>query len=182
MTSSMLMTADDLLRLPDDGHRYELLEGRLVKMAPVGFRHGRYAARFCSLLGPYVHNHQLGIVVTAETGFRLASDPDTVRAPDVAFVSRSRAEDTGDELGFFAGAPDLALEVVSPNDSYTEVESKALLWLEAGSKAVVVLDPGPRTLTVYRSRSDIVILTGDDILDLQDVVTGWTLPLRELFF
>ena len=181
MTTTKLVTADDLLAMPGDGYCYELIEGQLVKMAPAGFQHGRYAARLCSLLEQHVHASQSGTVVTAEAGFRLASDPDTVRAPDVAFVDRSRASETGDEQGFWPGAPDLAVEVVSPSDSYTEVESKALLWLDAGTTAVVVVDPRRQTVTVYRSRSDIVILTEDDILDVHDVVTGWTLPLRELF-
>ena len=181
MTTTKLVTADDLLAMPGDGYRYELIEGQLVKMAPAGFQHGRYAARLCSLLEQHVHASQSSTVVTAEAGFSLASDPDTVRAPDVAFVDRSRASETGDEQGFWPGAPDLAVEVVSPSDSYTEVESKALLWLDAGTTAVVVVDPRRQTVTVYRSRSDIVILTEDDILDVHDVVTGWTLPLRDLF-
>ena len=181
MTTAKLVTADDLLRMPDDGCRYELLEGKLVKLAPAGYRHGVYVMTIGASLWQHVNATQSGEVSAAETGFRLASDPDTVRAPDAAFVSQARIDATEEVQGYWTGAPDLAIEVVSPNDTYTEVESKALQWLDAGSQAVFVVDPRRESVTVYRSRSDIVILTGEEVLEVQDVVPGWTLPLRELF-
>ena len=181
MTTAKLVTADDLLRMPDDGYRYELLEGKLVKLAPASREHGRHAAHVMARLWQHVNIHQLGEVSAAETGFRLASNPDTVRAPDAAFVSIARVQEIGQETGYWTGAPNLAVEVVSPNDTYTEVESKALQWLDSGTQAVVVVDPRRQSIKVYRSRSDIVILTGEDVLEIPDVVPGWTLPLRELF-
>lgn len=181
MTTAKLVTADDLLRMPDDGYRYELLEGKLIKMPPAGYVHGIHAMRVGAGLFLHVDRSGLGQVASAETGFRLATDPDTVRAPDAAFVSQARIDAAGDVQGYWTGAPDLAVEVVSPNDTYTEVESKALQWLDAGSQAVVVVDPRRQSVTVYRSRSDIVILTGEEVLEVPDVVPGWTLPLRELF-
>ena len=181
VTTANLVTADDLLCMPDDGYRYELWEGRLVKLAPAGYTHGVYAMRIGSRLAVHVDRYGLGQVTTAETGFRLATDLDTVRAPDAAFVTKERIDAAGEVQGYWTGAPDLAVEVISPNDAYTEVESKALQWLDSGTRAVVVVDPRRQSVTVYRSRSDIVILTGDEVLEIQDVVLGWTLPLRELF-
>ncbi len=181
MTTTKLVTADELLRMPDDGYRYELFEGHLVKMTPAGYTHGLYDMRVGSRLAVHVDQHSLGQVTTAETGFRLATDPDTVRAPGAAFVSQARINAAGEVQGYWTGAPDLAVEVASPNDPYTAVASKAMDRLDAGSRAVIVVDPRRQSVTVYRSRSDIVILTGDEVLEIQDVVPGWTLPLHELF-
>jgi|SRR5215218_3860766 len=117
------VTADELLHMPDDGFRYELVQGELRRMAPAGNVHGRVAMNIGISLGNYVKAHDLGTVYAAETGFRLAEDPDTVRAPDVAFVSRPRVEAVGEAEGFWPEAPDLAVEVASPGDSYTRRRS-----------------------------------------------------------
>jgi len=180
-TTGRLLTADDLLRMPDDGMRYELVRGELKTMSPSGQRHGRIAQRFALRLAQFVEERNLGVVYAAETGFRLSSSPDTVRAPDVAFVTRARVEQVGDVEGFWPGAPDLAVEVLSPGDTYTEVEEKALVWLEAGARTVVVIDPRKNTLTVYRSRSDIVVLSENEVFEGFDLVPGWSLRIRELF-
>lgn len=176
-----LMTAEDLLQMPDDNFRYELVQGELRKMSPSGHTHGRVAINFAWQLTQYVKTHHLGVVYAAETGFLISSNPDTVRAPDVAFVSRERAEEVGDVRGYWPGAPDLAVEVLSPGDSYTEVEEKVFDWLDAGARMVVVVNPRTRTVTIYRSRADIIVLTERDILDGGDVVPGWTMPLKELY-
>lgn len=180
-THAALMTADDLLRMPDDNFRYELVRGELRKMAPSGHTHGRVAINFAWPLTQYVKTHDLGIVYAAETGFVISTNPDTVRAPDVAFVSRKRVDEVGDVGGYWPGAPDLAVEVLSPGDSYTEVEEKVFDWLAAGACMVVVVNPRHRTATVYRSRTDIVVLTERDTLDGGDVVPGWTMPIQEIF-
>lgn len=180
-TTSRLITADELLHRRDDGFRYELVRGELKRMAPAGRKHGKIAHRFDLRLGQFVEAHNLGVVYAAETGFVLASNPDTVRAPDVAFVSREREALLEDTEGFFRGAPDLAVEVLSPGDTYTEVEEKTMEWLEGGARLVVVVDPRKRTVTVYRGRDEIRILTETDTLDGGDVVPGWTLGIRELF-
>jgi Uma2 family endonuclease len=104
-----------------------------------------------------------------------------VRAPDVAFVARARVDVTGIPRGFWPGAPDLAVEVVSPSDRHSDVEGKALGWLDAGACAVVVVDPPRRTATVYRARHDIRVLTADEPLALGDVVSGWS-PRVGAFF
>src|SRR5918999_1116101 len=137
-TTQQLMTAEDLLRLPDDGFRYELIRGELRKMAPAGFLHGRIAIKLSTSLDQHVTNRNLGVVCAAETGFKLASDPDVVRAPDVAFIRRERVEEVGNVEGYWPGAPDLAVEVVSPSDTYTDVQEKVFDWLEAGARMIIV--------------------------------------------
>jgi len=174
-------TAADLLRMPDDGFRYELVKGELRKMCPAGHEHGTVAMRFGWRLAQHVEPNNLGVVSAAETGFLLASNPDTVRAPDVAFVSKKRFEETGNVKGYRPGPPDLAVAVISPSDTYTEVEEKAIAWLEAGSLMVLVLNPRKRTVTAYRSLSEIVILDEHGVLDLGDIVRGFTVAVKDIF-
>lgn len=180
-TRTRPMTAEELLRMPDDGFRYELVKGELRKMPPAGNEHGYRASELSSELRNYVKANGLGRVYAAETGFMIHSDPDTVRAPDAAFVSRERLEQVGPVEGYWPGAPDLAAEVVSPNDRHTEVVEKALEWLDAGCSMVLVVDPKQHTVTVYRSREDIRILAEGDTLDAAGVIPGFSLPVTEIF-
>jgi Uma2 family endonuclease len=175
------VAADELLHIPDDGFRYELVRGELRRMNPAGNMHGRVAMSFAWRLAQYVEGNRLGVVYAAETGFKLATDPDTVRAPDVAFVRRVRVEAIGEVEGFWPGAPDLAVEVVSPGDAFAEVEEKVFDWLDAGTKMVVVVNPRQRSATVYKSTTDITVLAEADVLDGGDVVPGFELALREIF-
>src|SRR5262245_36616574 len=117
-------TADELLRLPDDGFRYELIHGELRRMSPAGSKHGVVAMNIALSLGSHVRTHALGRVFAAETGFLLSQDPDHVRAPDSAFVRKERADEVGDTEKFWPGPPDLAVEVISPSDTYTDVEER----------------------------------------------------------
>lgn len=180
-TVVQLVTAEELLNMPDDGFRYELIKGELIKMSPAGHKHGRIAATFTSLLDQHVRANQLGAVYAAETGFLLSSEPDTVLAPDVAFIRRERLEEVGEVEGYWPGAPDLAVEVVSPGDTYTEVEEKALDWLAGGSSVVLVLNPRKRTVTVYKSVTEITILDENSVLDLSHVVANFQIPVKALF-
>jgi Uma2 family endonuclease len=175
------MTADDLLAMPDDDYRYELVKGELRKMPPAGSEHGEVAMDLAGPLHQYVKEHNLGKVYAAETGFKLESDPDTVRAPDIAFVSRERVKQTGRPKGFWPGAPDLAVEVVSPGDTVSEVEEKVAEWLAGGASMVWVVSPKLHTVTVYRSLTDIVTLTEKDKLDGADVVPGFQMNMSEIF-
>lgn len=177
------VTAEELLKMPDDATRRELVRGELKEMTPVGDEHGYVALEIASELRNYVKANKLGRTYTAETGFKIASDPDTVRAPDAAFVGRERVEATGRVAGYRPGVPDLAVEVVSPNDRHSEVLDKALDWLQAGCRMVLVADPARRTVTVYRSRKDIRVLTAEagDAVDGADVVPGWRLDVAEIF-
>ncbi|MDQ2854693.1 MAG: Uma2 family endonuclease [Acidobacteriota bacterium] len=174
-------TADELFAMPDDGFRYELVEGELIRMAPAGAEHGKVTVKITVPLFTHVAANDLGTVYAAETGFKLHSDPDTVRAPDVAFVSKARGELAGSISGYWVGAPDLAIEVVSPGDTVREVEEKVREWLEAGARMVLVVSPRLRTIMVYRSLTDIVVLTEKDTLDGDDVVPGFRLAVVDVF-
>ena len=179
MTTQALMTAEALWQLPDDGNRHELIAGELRTMPPSGEVHGGIAATFTTYLNVYVLAQRLGRVFAAETGFLVATNPDTVLAPDVAFV---RAERLGAvSSGFRHGVPDLAVEIVSPSDRYTEVDEKVALWLAYGTRMVVVVNPRRRSLAVHRSAAAVRHLTVEDRLDGEDVVPGWTLAVRDLF-
>jgi Uma2 family endonuclease len=179
-TRTLTTSAEELWDLPHDGMRRELVEGRLLVMSPAGFEHGRVAATANRLLSVHVHATGTGVTLAAETGFLLASDPDTVRAPDVAFVARARVEAAGRTVRFWPGAPDFALEVVSPGDTLQEVLAKAQSWLAAGTKAVLVLDPAERAATVYRAGRDPQTST-DGELDLSDAVPGWRVSVAGFF-
>jgi len=182
MTTTQSTTAEQLLQRPDGGFRYELVKGALVAITPAGREHGVLTMRMGWRLAQHVEANDLGEVMAAETEFELASaHPYTFRAPAAAFVRRRRVAEAGEAGGFWLGAPDLAVEMVSPGDTYTEVEDKVLDWLDAGTLMVVVVNPRQPTVTIYRSRADIIILTQNDTLDGKNVVPGWSLPIQELF-
>lgn len=180
-TKAKLMTAEQLLAMPDDGFRYELVRGELIKMPPAGHMSSFREMRVGSRLALYVDENRLGRVYGASGGFTLARGPDTVLAPDASFVRQERVEAVGDGDGFFPGAPDLVVEVISPSDRLTEVEAKVEEWFNAGTLMVVVVNPRNRTIRAYRSPTDSVLLTETDTLDGGNVVPGWRLPVADIF-
>jgi len=180
-TAAALITAEQLLAMPDDGWRYELVDGELRRMSPPGYEHGRIAMNLAWRLAQHARSRKLGDVLAAETGFLVRSNPDRVRAPDVSFVATERVQLGRERPGYFRGAPDLAVEVVSPSDSYSELEEKVFQWLEAGARAVVVIDPRTRNVSLYRGRDDIRVLGPSDVLDLSFVVDGFSVTVAELF-
>jgi Uma2 family endonuclease len=149
-------------------------------MTPAGYEHGQIVGALHGALWVFVKQAQLGDVVGGETGFLIAHDPDTVRAPDVAFIRAERVP-AAPERGFFDGAPDLAVEVVSPGDRASEVLAKVRDWLEAGCQVVWVVDPGTRTVQIYWRPNHAEILTIDDDLRGAEVVPGFKLPLVDVF-
>jgi Uma2 family endonuclease len=175
------LTADELLAMPKDGFRYEPVKGELIRTSPTGGEHGTIAARLTVMVGHFTFEKKLGLVSGAETGFKIALDPDTVRAPDFAYVSRQRIPQSGIPKGFWVGAPDLAVEVVSPGDMYGEVEAKVLQWLDAGARMVIVVNPRRRTSTVYRSPTDVKILSEDDALSGEDGLPGFSCKVSDFF-
>jgi len=181
MSTTTLVTADQLLRMPDDGYRYELVAGELSKMTPGGWQHGAVGGQLHALLGHHVLEHKLGKIFFAETGFLLARDPDTVRAPDIAFISKDRLPATPPKEAFWPGPPDLAVEVVSAGDTVKEVDEKVKAWLDAGARMVWVVDPVWQTVTVYRAATDIRVLTEKDELTGANVVPGFRCPVRDIF-
>ena len=176
-----LFTAEELTCLPADGRRLELVKGKLYEMAPAGGRHGRVAMRIGTLLDVYVASTGLGQVFAAETGFILQRNPDTVRAPDAAFVAKGRMPPGEAPDGYLALAPDLAVEVISPNDRPREVRGKVADWLNAGTRLVWVIYPSSRTATVHRPASSVEELGAEDLLDGTEVVPGFACRLGELF-
>ena len=171
------LTAEELLAMPDDGMRHELVRGELTTMVPAGWDHGKVGGIIEDHLRQHVKANRLGVVPMSDTGYLLARNPDTVRAPDVSFV---RLERDRTERGFYPGVPDLAVEVISPTDRYAEVEEKTREYLRAGTRMVIVVDPQGKTARVHTATAtrDLGI---DDTIDGADVVPGWKLPLREIF-
>ena len=181
MSTATSVTAEQLLRMPDDGCRYELVAGVLSKMTPAGLRHGVITGRLHGWLAKHTDQHSLGFTASADTGFLLSRDPDTVRVPDIAFIRKDRLAAAPLEEAFCPEAPDLAVEVVSPNDTRREVDEKARAWLEAGTAMVWVVNPRRRSVTVYRSASDIKALTEDDVLSGEDTVAGFRCRVGDIF-
>ena len=175
------MTADELLALPRGEFRYELINGELKKMSPTGHKHGKITMRLSAPLAQHVRERGLGEVYAAETGFKLSSDPDTVRAPDIAFIRQQRVTEIGNTEGYWPGSPDLAVEVLSPNDRVAEVEENVSEWLGGGARQVWVVSPKLHTVTVYRSLTDIKTLTEKDKLDGDDVVPEFQISIAEIF-
>ena len=174
------MTAEELFELPDDHMRHELVEGELRTMPPAGERHGWVAMAVGSKIFDHVERQGLGRVYAAETGFVLRRAPDSVRAPDVAFVAADRVPGSNSR-GFAELAPDLVLEVVSPSDRASELAEKAAMWLDAGVRVVWVVDPQARLAAVHHPGGLVTVLRQDGVLEGEDVLPGFRLPLAPLF-
>ena len=175
-------TAEDLLAVSkDSSHRYELMKGALQIMSPAGAKHGDIALEIGARIRIHATDQQLGRAFGAETGFLLARNPDTVRSPDAAFVSQARLQETGVPHTYFPGAPDLAVEVVSPGDTAGEVEEKVQMWLAHGASLVWVIHPATCTVTVYRRDGSANVLLDDDLLDGEAVLAGFSFPVARLF-
>jgi len=181
MVELRAMTAQELLRHNHEPFRSELICGRLVEMEPAGALHGLVAAQICRLpgLGPEDHAEPMGQDVVGK--FQLASDPDTVRAPDASFVALERVQATGIPSGYWPGAPDVAFEVSSPGDRRGEIEAKTRAWIEAGTRAVVVVDPRRRNATIHGRGGATPPVAGAQRLDLDDVLPGFAPVVDDLF-
>lgn len=175
------MTVEDLYVMPDDGFSYELQAGMLVSEPAPGFRHGRIMVAIAAVLQAHVRQHRLGVVLAGDSGFILARKPDTIRGPDVAFVSRESFERSGDTVKAFVGAPDLAVEVLSPSNTPAALHAKVADYLAAGTRRVWVVDPEARTVTVYASLLGPHKLGEDEMLDGDDVVPGFRVRVGEFF-
>jgi Uma2 family endonuclease len=176
-----LITADELLRMPDDGFRYELVKGALLRMPLNGVEHGAVTMALASPLYQYVKANDLGKVYAAKTGFKLQSDPDTVRAPDIAFVCKRRIQETARLTGFRGGAPDLVVEVMNPDDKKRDVAEKISEYFAGGARFTWVVNPEFKTVAVYRSPLDATTLTEKDSLDGGHVVRGFQIAVAEIF-
>lgn len=179
MSSPDVLTANELMRLHMPNKRTELVRGRLIVREPAGLRHGAIAAELTARLRNFVTERSLGIVVAAETGFKIFSDPDTVRAPDVGFIRADRVPRPLPR-GYATVAPDLAVEVLSPDDRAGEVLDKVGDWLRAGCRLLWVLDPERRIARVYRADGTESLLSVDGSLDGEDVVRGFACRVAEI--
>ena len=175
------MTAEELLRLPDDGMRHELIDGVMTTMSPSGSRHTWIALRFGGRLDSFVTQHGLGRAFGADGGFLLRRRPDLLRAPDAAFVRQERVDVVGETDEYCPEPPDLAVEVVSPTDRPGEIARKVAQYLAHGTRMVIVVYPDTRSARVHRPDQPTLELGENDVIDGADVVPGWRLPLAELF-
>jgi Uma2 family endonuclease len=182
MSTTTVVTAADLLAMPTGmGERYELVAGELRVMSPSGWRHGKIVIRLSARLASCVEEHDLGMAFGAETGFCLGSNPDTVRAPDISFIAKKNLPEREPIDGFWPGAPDLAVEVLSPGDRASAVDEKVSAWLKAGCSAVWIVDPKLKTVTIHRTDAETQTKTIGDTLSGERVVPGFSCTVDELF-
>lgn len=173
-----ITTAEQLLRAHDIG-RCELVRGKFIMMNPAGDEHGRIIVAITHALASHVLPRRLGVLHGAETGFILSRNPDTVRAPDLAFTGNERAFPP--VRGFVPCAPDLAVEVLSPDDRPGYVREKVAEWLAAGTLVVWVVDPRTRTVTIHDSGERAVVFAEADTVPGGDLLPGFQLAVRDLF-
>ena len=174
--TAALITADQLLHLSIPDKRVELVRGVLVVREPPGYRHGRITAELAFQLAHYVKTKGIGQVVVGDAGFQVASHPDTVRGPDIAFIHAERVPDA-QTPGFPRLGPDLVVEVLSPHDRPGETLAKVGDWLDAGTRVVWVIDPERRLARVYRHDGSETSLNEDGQLDGEDVLPGFSCRL-----
>lgn len=179
MLDSPITTADQLFALEEPGFRHELVRGELLRMSGPNVWHGAIVMRVGGRLEAHATKHELGTAL-GETTFVLARDPDTVRIADAAFLRAGRMP-AEDEPGQILGAPDLAIEVVSPSNTYVDLHRKALQWLEHGARLVWIVEPRSRTVSIHRPDHSGRVLTIADTLDGEDVVPGFRMPVAEVF-
>lgn len=180
-TVAKLLTADDLLRLHSEGVHAELIRGVLQETMPPGERHGIIMAELTALLVMFVKQHLIGRITTGDAGVWVEHDPDTVRAPDIAFFSTERIATRPPRPGYSVAIPDLVVEIVSPHDRSNVVYDKARMWLSHGVRLVWVVNPQTRTLDVHRSDARVEVISSDGVLDGADVLPGFSCPLADIF-
>ena len=177
-STTHLITADELIRMPDDGRRYELFKGELLTMSPAGEEHAAITMRLSGLLEPYVRSNRLGRAY-AEGGFKLESNPDTVLAPDIAFIRLERVGTVS--KSYRAGAPDLAVEVLSPNDRTAKIEEKTARWLSLGVSVVWLVSPQNKTVEICFANGKREKLTESDELTGGDLIPGFRILVSDIF-
>jgi len=181
MVATKLITAAQLLAMGSEADQTELVEGELVKMSPASGDHGRIGSDLHGFLWMHVRAHRLGQLFTVETGFIVGRHPDSVLAPDVAFVSVDRLVANQQLPGFVPFAPDLAVEIESPSNTRAELRRKIELYFGGGSRLVWLVRPTRHTVTVFAPELVEVVLREADTLDGGDVLPGFRLPLTDLF-
>ena len=181
VVQTRLVTAEELERMPQRDAHVELVKGEIKSRPPHGIEHGEIAGNIGYSLFEFIHRVKRGHGYSAGTGFILSRNPDTVFAPAAAFVNSTRATQQKRREVFFDGAPDLAVEVMSPEDTVEEVEAKVLEYLRSGTKLVWVAHPRTKTITAYRSLNMVRVLTINDTLDGDDVLPGFAVAAKDIF-
>jgi Uma2 family endonuclease len=179
MSTKTLLTADDLEQMPDDDSvQIELDEGELIRMPPAGEGHGHIEGEVYGRLWNFARQHGLGRVYTGDTGFRLRDD--TVRSPDVSFVRKERVTAARGQ-GFFRGAPDLAVEIVSPSNSFRQLTRKVKQYFAAGCHTVWIVDPERKEVDVFEATGADRTLRAEDALECPELLPGFSVKVAELF-
>ena len=176
-----LLTAEDLLRLNSQGVKGELIRGVLHETVSAGKRHARIAGRVITSFNNFVMPRRLGQVGGTDGGVLIERNPDTVREPDVYFVSADRLPLDDDSDGYLEVIPELVVEIVSPSDSERDIGEKIAMWLDLGVSMALAVRPAERAVVVHRPGTPAVTLTGDDVLDCGEVLPGFSLPLSGIF-
>lgn len=180
-TVDQLISASELERMGDAADHCELIDGELVPMSPAGAELGAVAMQLGIEIGVFVREQQLGETFAAETGFVISRDPDTVLAPDVAVVLTESRGDRKLTRSFFDGAPDLAVEVLSPSERVNEVATKVARWLKAGCQEVWIVDAADSSIAIHRSTTDVTCFSRQEALSGSLVLPGFEVKLSELF-
>ena len=180
-TAKKPMSAEDMLAMPDDGKRYELVRGELAEMPPTSHEHGRIAMRFGRKVGNYVEENDLGHDIGAETGVIIARDPDTTLAPDYGFISFERMATPPPPRGYAGVVPDLVIEVISPNDRQSDIDAKTQMWIDAGARVVLVAYPNTREIYSHQDDGTVRRFGVDDTLTCEPVLPGFACPVADIF-
>ena len=180
-TKTKLLTADDLLRLYSEGVRGELIRGVLCETMAVGGEHGEIVMNLGAEVRNFVKPRRLGRLAGSDAGVWLERGPDTVREPDLAFISSQKLPLNVRNPGYYEVVPDLVVEVASPSDSRREVNDKARMWHSHGVRLVWVVYPDTRSVDIHSEDGSIATLTESDTLDGGDVLPGFTCPVSEIF-
>lgn len=176
-----LLTAEEFAALPSEGLRLELIRGEMRAMPPAFADRGDTVGALHVILGAYIRAQHLGKIYGAETGFLLARNPDTVRAPDIAFIQASRLTPAASAPNWNPVVPDMVVEVASSRDREREIAEKVQMWLEAGVRMVWVVYGVRRAVEAFRAGQPMALLTERDMLDGMDVVPGLSAPVAEIF-
>lgn len=173
------ITLEEFLNLPDDGYRDEVSRGHLVREPQPGDQHGAITVEMVTILNNWLKEHPIGKLRT-HSGFRLSRTPLTIRGPDIAFIRRQRL-DTVLESPFFEGAPDLAIEIVSPSNTASDLQEKIAEYMEAGTYAVWVIYPRTRSVVVHDANGEIRMLSRRDTLTAPELLPGFEFPVERIF-
>ncbi len=179
--ATRILTVDDLWNMPGNGEGFELVKGELRPMPPSGHEHSTIGVNLITRINTFVQSKKLGKVTGADGGYVIESAPDTVRAPDIGFVQASRLPGGKRTTKFFKGAPDLAVEIVSPDDAYQDIDEKVKEYLEAGVRLVWVVNPRRKSVSVFRADNTISSLRPADVLSGEAVLLGFEIVVSDIF-